>query len=127
MVWLARWWGSAGSSGMVGIVEVENCSHHTHGALSVMSLFLITPKLRIHPWLLQILLAVLPAQDIGEAEAGELVRLYRPLLEGCVAELLSDVDLTTQGVSVEGLDLKELVGGSCYGVASMQHSVTLHS
>lgn len=54
---------------------------------------------------------VLAKADIGEAEAGELVRLYRPLAEGAVPELLADVDLSAQALDA-GVDLKELVSAA---------------
>eukprot|EP00775_Hariotina_reticulata_P007918 gene7918-8114_t len=52
---------------------------------------------------------VLGKQDIGEAEAAGLVRMYRPVLEGALPELLGDVDLSSQAVPAADVDLKELV------------------
>jgi hypothetical protein len=48
-------------------------------------------------------------QDIGESETHELDGMYKPLLQGLLAAVLTKADLTNQGVPQEGLDLKQLV------------------
>lgn len=50
-----------------------------------------------------------PCQDIGDAETDELGSLFSPLLQECVGALLADVDLSSQQVALEGVDLKQLV------------------
>jgi hypothetical protein len=50
-----------------------------------------------------------PPQDIGESETHELEALYRPLLDELLRAVLSEADLSSQGVQLEGLDLKQLV------------------
>jgi hypothetical protein len=50
-----------------------------------------------------------PCQDIGESETHELEALYRPLLDELLQAVLSKADLSSQGVQLEGLDLKQLV------------------
>lgn len=54
-------------------------------------------------------LCILFLQDIGENEAAELVRLYQPILAGCVPELLHNVDLSNQATVKDELQVNELV------------------
>jgi hypothetical protein len=57
-------------------------------------------------------------QDIGEAEASELVALFQPLLARALPDgLLADVDLGHQEIRLQGCDLKQLVraAGSMWG------------
>lgn len=48
-------------------------------------------------------------QDIGERETHEVDALYSPLLQGLVGSVLADIDLSSQGIQLEGVDLKHLV------------------
>jgi hypothetical protein len=56
---------------------------------------------------------VLHTQDIGEVEAGELLRLYRPVAEEAVVELLADADLDGQITPTDaGFNLKDIVAAA---------------
>jgi hypothetical protein len=75
-------------------------------------------------------LSALPClQDIGESETHELDGLYKPLLQGLLAAVLTQADLSNQGVPQEGLDLKQLVSTmdkqQCVVVYTLAASVLL--
>jgi len=60
-------------------------------------------------------------QDIGERETHELDALYSPLLQGLVGSVLAGIDLSSQGIQLEGVDLKHLVR-----TPLQQHAVRPH-